>query len=262
MLKTFIRMFIVFSLSSVLLSSCACNRIDAGHEGVKVNLYGSDKGVDDVALVTGMVIYNPFTEDVYEFPTFVQTVDFPEFKINSKDGTVFKVDPTISFNVMTGKSPMIFKKYRKDLETISNQALFNYTRDVFRLSMNKYSTDELISKRNLFENDVQQTLDSVFKVEGFAIIQITSGLVYPDVIVDAINSKNKAVQDAQRAENELRVAEANAKVKVVYAEAEAKANNIRNQTLTPMLIQQKFIEKWDGKTPLYGNAPTLFKNIQ
>lgn len=45
---------------AMTLALASCNRIDAGYEGIKVNLYGSNKGVDDVALVTGMVqpIYN------------------------------------------------------------------------------------------------------------------------------------------------------------------------------------------------------------
>lgn len=58
-------------LSALCLTSCS-ERIDAGSEGILVNLYGSDKGVDDVSLVTGRVWYNPFTEEVYEYPTFVQ----------------------------------------------------------------------------------------------------------------------------------------------------------------------------------------------
>lgn len=61
-------------LSALCLTSCS-ERIDAGSEGILVNLYGSDKGVDDVSLVTGRVWYNPFTEEVYEYPTFVQTID-------------------------------------------------------------------------------------------------------------------------------------------------------------------------------------------
>lgn len=45
-----------------LLGFSSCERIDAGHEGILVELYGSDKGVNDVSLVTGMVTYNPFTQ--------------------------------------------------------------------------------------------------------------------------------------------------------------------------------------------------------
>lgn len=40
-------------------------KVDAGCEGIKVNLYGSDKGVDDASLVTGIVWYNPWTTTVY-----------------------------------------------------------------------------------------------------------------------------------------------------------------------------------------------------
>ena len=50
----------------------SCERIDAGHVGVKVNLYGDNKGVSDVTEVTGMVFFNPLTHNIYEFPTFVQ----------------------------------------------------------------------------------------------------------------------------------------------------------------------------------------------
>jgi len=38
-------------------------------------------------------------------------------------------------------------------------------------------------------------------------------------------------------------------------------NHIGAWLITPQLLQQQFIEKWDGKTPLYGNMPiTLFKD--
>ena len=35
-----------------LVTSCGYERIDAGYEGIKVNLYGDGKGVDDVSMVT------------------------------------------------------------------------------------------------------------------------------------------------------------------------------------------------------------------
>lgn len=45
----------VFLIAIAILISVSCTRIDAGHEGIKVNLYGSNKGVDNVELCTGMV---------------------------------------------------------------------------------------------------------------------------------------------------------------------------------------------------------------
>lgn len=88
-------------LGSALFSTTSCSeRVDAGSEGILVNLYGSEKGVDDVSLVTGRVWYNPFTEEVYEYPTYVQTIDYPAFTINAKDGSEFTVDPTVSLKMV------------------------------------------------------------------------------------------------------------------------------------------------------------------
>ena len=71
----------------LMFSSCGYERIDAGYEGILVNLYGDDKGVGDVSMCTGAVWFNPFTQSVYEYPTFVQTVDYEPFTINAKDGS-------------------------------------------------------------------------------------------------------------------------------------------------------------------------------
>lgn len=53
-MKSAIKLFVIVFLTSFFVS--CVQRIDAGHEGIRVNLYGSDKGVDDVSLVTGASI--------------------------------------------------------------------------------------------------------------------------------------------------------------------------------------------------------------
>lgn len=255
---------IIFSTILLLLfiGMCSsCERIDAGYEGIKVNHYGSKKGVDDVSLVTGRVWYNPILHSVYEFPTYVQTVDYDSFTVNARDGSIFIVDPTISMRVVEGNTPRIFKKYRKDLDDIIRVEMFNHVRDAFRIQFNTYTTDSIVSRREAFEAQVQNQINVVLEREGFYLEQLTSGLQYPASITRAIDEKNKAIQDAMRAENELRLTRAQAEKAIIVAKTEAEANRLKQSTLTSMLIQQQFIEKWDGKTPLYGSAPTFFKNV-
>lgn len=243
------------------LYSCS-TRIDAGHEGILIKQYGTDKGVQDVSLVTGRVWYNPWTEDVEEYPTFIQTVDYDGFDVNAKDGSSFSVDPTLSFNIVPGHSPIIFSKYRKDLDEVAKTTILNYVKDAFRLQMNKYTTDEIVSNREQFENDVQKTLSKVLSDEGFKLEQLTSGLKYPQTIVDAINNKNKAVQEAMESRNKLIKDSIEAQRTIIVARANKEANELKQKSLTPMLIQQMFIEKWDGSTALYGTMPTLFQNTK
>lgn len=271
-MKKFFGIFCLIATFSMCLTSC-CNRIDAGYEGMMVNLYGSKKGVDTISLVSGMVWYNPLTKRVYEYPVFVQTVDYPSFSINAKDGSNFNVDPTISIRVANGKSPMVFMKYRKkNIEDVINTTLYNYTMNAFRIELNKYTTDELVSKREEFERSIETRLYDELMAEGFILEQMTSGLQYPTELIQSINDKNKAVQDALTAENQVKMIEAEAKKRIAQAEGEAAAMRIKadaeayyNRTisasLSPLIVQEDFIEKWDGKLPIYGEVPTLFRNI-
>jgi regulator of protease activity HflC (stomatin/prohibitin superfamily) len=250
----------VFSLFAILFTSCL-NRIDAGYEGIKVRHYGSNRGVDNIPIVTGAVWYNPFTTSVYEFPLYVQTVDYPAFSVNSSDGGEFVVDPTISIRVQQGFTPLIFKKYRKDLRDITRVELFNHVRNAFRINFNSFTTDSIVSNRENFERKVEKDLIEILDKEGIVLEQMTSGLKYSETITRSIDNKIKATQEAIQAENEVRAVKAQAEKLLVSARAEAEANKLRQQNLTPELIQIEFIKKWDGKTPLYGNSPVLLKNL-
>ena len=263
---------VFFTLTFLFFS---CERIDAGHVGVKVNLYGDNKGVSDVTEVTGMVFFNPITHNIYEFPTFIQHKEYTgdnSFIVNSRDGSEFHVSPIINYSVQREKVPQIFAKYRRSLEQIEEGFLKTAVFDAFRLATNKYTADELISNRAQFEIEVRKLLEGQLLHEGFVVNQFTSNLLYPESFKNAINAKNNAVQAALMAENKVKQAEAEAKIKVATAEgnaqamlttakAESEANRMKQSTLTPLLLQQLWIEKWDGKLPVYGQAPTLYKPV-
>ena len=278
MIKVIGASVIGFILLVVLFNSC--ERIDAGYVGVKVNQYGDNKGVDDVVAVTGMVFFNPITTKIYEFPTYIQHKEYKKtedvdnsFIVNSKDGSEFNVSPIMNYSVQRDKVPAIFAKYRRPLADIEEGFLKTAVYDAFRLATNKYTADELISNRAVFEVEVRRLLDGQLLKEGFIINQFTSNLIYPETFKKSIEAKNNAVQAALRAENEVKTAEAQAKIKVATAEgnaqamltsakAEAESNRMKQETLTPLLLQLEYINKWDGKLPVYGTVPQMFKNIQ
>ena len=271
---SFILGAIVLVFASMFLIN-SCERIDAGHVGVKVDMYGSSKGVNDVTEVTGWVFYNPITSKIYEFPTFIQHKEYTgdnSFIVNSRDGSEFHVSPIINYSVQREKVPQIFAKYRRSLEQIEEGFLKTAVFDAFRLATNKYTADELISNRAQFEIEVRKLLEGQLLHEGFVVNQFTSNLLYPESFKNAINAKNNAVQAALMAENKVKQAEAEAKIKVATAEgnaqamlttakAESEANRMKQSTLNLLLLQQLWIEKWDGKLPVYGQTPQLFKGV-
>lgn len=76
----------------------------------------------------------------------------------------------------------------------------------------------------------------------------------------AINRVIQSTQEAEQAENKVKQIEAEARQEVARAEgkaqailaeakAQAEANKILGESLTPELVRYKMVEKWEGKLP-------------
>lgn len=87
--------------------------------------------------------------------------------------------------------------------------------------------------------------------------QIKELLPIIQAYVKAVNQKNKAIQEAQRALNEVAVKKAEAEKMLVQARAEREANELKSASLTPAILKKMWIEKLDGKLPVYGNVPQI-----
>lgn len=49
-------------------------RTEAGHVGVEINRAGRQRGVSEIPVRIGWVLYSPLTTQIIEFPTYVRTV--------------------------------------------------------------------------------------------------------------------------------------------------------------------------------------------
>lgn len=262
-----------------------CERIDAGHAGVKVELYGSERGVQDIELVTGMVWYNRFTTAVYEFPTYVREIKYQKttdgevvtdnsIHCTTSDGMAISFDVSMNYSVRNDEVSSIFRKYRLPLEQLETRYLYTSVRNAYNSVAGQMTAEHIISNRKVYEDSVRRVLVNQLNREGFDIQQITIAgkISVPQSLEQAINSKITAVQNAQRAENEKQqtIAEAQKQIEaargdsastIIRARAEAEANRLKQQTLTPLIVQKEFVDKWNGVLPTYGTVPQLFKDV-
>lgn len=280
-------------LATLIIGSIffGCERIDAGHAGVKVELYGTDRGVQDIELVTGMVWYNRFTAAIYEFPIYVREIkyqngvkyDHDEEKWVGKDtsihcttadGMSISFDVSMNYSVRSNEVSNIFRKYRLPLDELEMKYLYTSVRNAYNSVAGQMTAEGIISNRKIYEDSVRRILVGQLHKEGFDIQQITiaSGIRMPESLEQAINSKITAVQNAQRAENEKQqtIAEAQKQIEaargdsasiIIRARAESEANRLKQQSLTSLLVQKEMIDKWDGKLPQYGTVPQLFRDV-
>lgn len=256
----------------VVLSS-ACKRIDAGHVGLVVKLYGSEKGVQDVTETTGWVWYNPFTTQIYEFPTFVQNTVFTrdasegspsneEFRVTTKDGLIVSFDVSMNYRVAPNKAAEIFRKYRKPLEDLDKTIMRNYMRDAYNKISGKYTAEQLYENKVQFQMESENEIKTLLGKEGFLVEQVVllNELRLPQGVVDNINAKINARQIALKKEQEVAQEKAEAQKEIekakgyaeamrIRVEAEAEYNKKLAESISPNLIEYEKIKKWNGQTP-------------
>lgn len=115
-----------------------------------------------------------------------------------------------------------------------------------------YNAEDLVEKRDQVRGQIEDLIRKNLKpyrvnvdVDG---VSITNFAFSPDY-ENAIEQKQVAQQRAQQAEYELQQAKVEAERQVAQAQGQAEAQKLLQQTLTPQLIQQQAIQKWDGHLP-------------
>ena len=256
----------------IIFFSVCCTVVDSGEVGIKFHKWSASEqdygGVEGTC--KGWVFYNPITSSVFTYPTFTQRKQYETFSVNAKDASIFEMDPTIAYRINPDKACDIFTKYRVGVKELEEGYIRTCIYEAYRTCANQYTSDSLMSNRANFEGDVRNRLEKSLMAEGFIVEEFTSKITPPKSLTAMIDAKNTAIQSALKAENQVKEAEANAKIEVAKAEGNARAMKIKadaeayyNRTiaasLSPMIVQEDMIEKWDGKMPLIvgGNGMML-----
>lgn len=261
---------ILFLFSIVLLIATSCERVAPNYYGVLMENYGKS-GKSDYSRQQGRVnVMAPGTE-LFQVPAFEQRAQFTDDQGGSKkltlkaaDNTEFTASPLYSYKVIENRVvDVVFQNARLGndngfMRSLEDNVLEPHIYDIIKEESRRYSTDTLMASGGSlkFENRVQDLVRKSFDEKGLQLITFSANLDFSAKVKAKIDSRNEvntnvSVLDQQiieqRKRNELEA-------------LQTEQNLIRSKGITPQILQQQFIEKWDGKTPLYGNMPiTLMK---
>jgi regulator of protease activity HflC (stomatin/prohibitin superfamily) len=284
-------------VATLLYLGCAATtRVDAGHVGIRVKLAGSDRGVQDMPVVTGWVLFNPLTEQIVLFPTSVQNVVWTQsphegkpfdesLTLSSSEGVNVNADIGLSFHIEPALAPKLYGRFRlNDLDKLSDGYMRNTVREAFNDVGSRLPVQEIYGAgKGIMLGQVTQKCRDVFGKDGIVIDQLTinGALRLPQNVVDAINRAMEATQKALESKNRVAQVEAEATQAItqahgaaeaarqkaggdadallIRARAEAQANEIIRLSMTPAVLQYRALEHWDGKLPEYnaGQLPLL-----
>lgn len=253
----------------------ACNfqTVPAGYVGVKVNLYGSDKGVQQEELGVGRYLLT-WNEQAYLFPSFNQLHTYKEpFTFQTSDAMAVNARVGVEYQVKPSMATKVFQTYRKGVDEITEVNLRQNISDALIKYASLMDVNELTANgKSRLLDQVTQELRHQLEEVGIHIIRISwaSDIEYPPQVRESINAKIEATQRAMLRENEVAQSKAEAEkarvtaqgeadAQLTKAKAEAESIAIRAKALrdNPQVLMLEAISRWDGKLPVYLNGDSL-----
>lgn len=247
----------------------SCSKVPAGNVGIKVYLLGKEKGVDLEVLPVGRY-WIGMNEDLYIFPIFQQNETWTRngdpgskndesFTFQTIEGMSVNASLGIAYQLDADKVPLIFQRYRRGVEELTDVVIRNAVRDALNIVAAQFTVEQVYGKgKEELLNKVEDKVRKQFEKEGIRIISLSyiSSLRLPDNVVAALNAKIEATQQAQKVENEVAKARAEAEIAIAKARGDREAMNLKQMAITPMLIewerlqvQRESIQKWNGALP-------------
>ncbi|MHA6206166.1 SPFH domain-containing protein [Dyella soli] len=280
------RVLTVLSMLSVLLLA-ACSKVPAGNVGVKFQMYGDDKG--SLHELPPGRYWVGWGYEMYTFPTFTQTYTFTRsaaegrpvdesISFQTAQGLTVNADVGITYHIDPSKVTLIFQKYRKGIDEITDIYLRNMIRDALVKEASSLDIESVYGKgkASLIES-VQRDVSEEVSAVGIDVEKIywIGELRLPENVVQSINAKIQATQMAEQRQNEVAQAQAEAQkveaeaqgqaqARITIAEAEARSIALKGDALrqNPNVLQMSAIEKWDGHLPTYNGGGALpFVNL-
>ena len=240
--------------------------IPAGHRGV-VLLWGS---VENRIMGEGLNFKTPMAETVIKVDVKVQPHPFKEIDASSKEYQMVKMTGMMNFHIDPTYVNDLYQKVGLDFaDKVIDPAFNDFVKEV----VPTYPIGEILPKREEIRKRAMTKLgDNLSRYHiivddiYFASIRFSTGYE------GAIEAKQVAQQQvetqkqvlAQReieAQQKVATAKGEAESILVVAQGQAKANDVLSRSISPILVQYKGVEKWNGILPQVSGGAVPFIDL-
>lgn len=268
----------VLALGVVFLQH-AFFRVLPGYVGIRVNNIGTDAGVVSQALPVGWYFAPPGV-NLYEYPVFTRTYSWTSSKIEQnnldesfnfqdKNGLALRADIAVAYHVDPTRAPILFQRYRADMDAIISGPLRNAIRNAIVERASQLGVEQIYGpQKAALVNEALKDVQHYFTPVGLQVEQLywAGNIIVPDAVLTQINAKIANEQAALAAQANIATARANADARVAKAEGDAKSIQVEAEAIrtNPEIVTLRAVEKWDGRLPTTtgGSAPLPFINVK
>lgn len=230
--------------------------------GVK---YSALHGTSKDTLKEGVHFVTPFFDKIYRIDTTVQERTDDKVSVQTKDAQWAKMQVNVKYEVSKSNAFKVYKQY-KTMDALKENIIGNYAQNAMNEVCSNYNIIDLLGdKRNEIINKATDILKQDLEKEGVTLKMLTiKDLDAGKKIEKAISDEAVAKKQVETAKQKQEKARTEAETKLIEAEGEANANAVKTKALTPEVLQEQWINKWDGKLPKVtdGNAMIGLDNLK
>lgn len=253
------KLWLPLLMAGLLTGVSGCSRVEPNKAGVLMENYGRN-GKNDFSIVSGIVwTVIPGTE-LYLVPLWEQRGKFEkDVTLKAADNTEFSASPMYSFRVIKDRAvDVVFDNKQLDIgnsfiASLQDNILEPKIYDLMKEESRRFSTESLMASGGslTFEERVQKLVGEEFKKRGLELMTFSSQLEFSDAVKGRIDKRNEVSTNLSVLDQQIE----EEKKRLELAKLEAATNKARGEGLTKEILTQQFIQKWDGKTPIYGSVP-------
>lgn len=165
------------------------------------------------------------------------------------NGAQANLDVSVIYSIDADKVEDLYKQYRSQ-ENFTKQIVEKSILSEIREVPSQYSAVEFRGEKKgeatqKILGNISKALEPTGVKVNFVNVQ---DVRYTEEVEKALKDVEVSNQNVQKQEAELRAAEVSAQQKVVTAQAEAEANRLLSESLTPQIIQQRLIDAYKAGT--------------
>ncbi|MEI9476750.1 MAG: prohibitin family protein [Deltaproteobacteria bacterium] len=228
--------------------------VPAGHRGIAL-WWGS---VENRIMGEGLNFKVPIAENVIKVDVKVQPHPFKEIDASSKEYQMVKMTGMMNFHLDPAYVNDLYQKVGLDFaDKVIDPAFNDFVKEV----VPTYPIGEILPKREEIRQRAMKKLgDNLSRYHIIVDDIYFANIQFSPEYAGAIEAKQVAQQQVETQKQVLAQREIEAQQKVatakgeaesiqVVAQGQAKANDALSRSITPILVQYKGIEKWNGILP-------------
>ena len=247
---------VVFLLGAILFRPFVI--VNAGERGVVMH-FGK---VQNQVLDEGIHPVMPVLTSVKKLNVRVQKNDI-NARAASKDLQDVTTEVAINWHIDPAQVNTVYQRIGTNDQIVSG-IITPAVSEVLKAATAKKNVEEILTKRTELKGEIDEQLKTRLAAYGLLVDDVSLvNFGFSPEFNKAIEAKQIAEQEAKQAEFTALRAKQDAEAAVNRAKGQAEAQRLQRLTLTPELLQQQAIEKWDGRFPavMGGNGSLPLINI-